>query len=703
MLPMTTLHGSWLFRLVGCFLILGFSAPPIPAFWIPIHGHITSDALDRYSEAQIAKWERVQMKRGCEAADMVEGDLPVFKGPYEKRFHFDNDFTFQLLISNFVDVVNLIDTNLAKPEKDPWEFGKAMHAIEDLYSHSNYVELFREWMAANGDSLVGTIPTFEEVILQPGRYREFVLLLKDKLHTGRYPNERRYYPKETDHGWPVGPGMNKDLLQRTLYEDARQTAVNAVAWYLKVYLKDPVALQQWKQLAAAQIAGSFGLRAASIPVPVSSSATNADKGQPAVRPIQNKKDSTSKQRKAPQDKPIADLITSKPETKKAAIEALVRRGDAGRDLAIARFVQDADPEVASEACWALGELRDKQTSSQAVLGLQQHLDPRVRGTCAIAVGRIGDPQSTVALNTAAMNEKEDIQVRLAAIQALAMTDSEHATSLPSLLGNSDPRIRASAAYSASQLQSPSAVELIKAMLASADPQTKAYGLQDAGIWPEQFVVELAKIAADSNVAMESRLFGLAAMDALPKAQKEAVYAKLISPLVEPSYAPEIQVAAAQILSEVPAARPELERVAEDGRQSPQLLERLNELKIPAAAPVSPATHPVVEHQGANWLEGLVGSIVGGVLVLFGVFVRDWFHQRAESKVDRKRKEILMEMLTDDRFKEQWRELKTLMQVIGADRETTTRLLVELGARGSEKGDDLWGLKEKHPFKKLSRG
>jgi len=41
----------------------------------------------------------------------------------------------------------------------------------------------------------------------------------------------------------------------------------------------------------------------------------------------------------------------------------------------------------------------------------------------------------------------------------------------------------------------------------------------------------------------------------------------------------------------------------------------------------------------------------------------------------------------------WRKLSTLFRVIGADRDTTTRLLIELGARGSEKrgqdGEEFW--------------
>jgi len=189
------------------------------------------------------------MQRGSVAADLVEGALPITNGPYEARFHFDNDFKFSAVTANFLDLSKLIDTNLAKPHRDPWEFGKALHAIEDFYSHSNYVLLYRESVKKNGNDLVGSIPTFEEVLLQPAKYPEFLTLLHSDLHTGRYPNHSKFLPaNDTDHGWPTGAGMHKDTLQRTLYADARQTALEAAAWYIRIYVRDKQALRDWTRL-----------------------------------------------------------------------------------------------------------------------------------------------------------------------------------------------------------------------------------------------------------------------------------------------------------------------------------------------------------------------------------------------------------------------------------------------------------------------
>lgn len=57
------------------------------------------------------------------------------------------------------------------------------------------------------------------------------------------------------------------------------------------------------------------------------------------------------------------------------------------------------------------------------------------------------------------------------------------------------------------------------------------------------------------------------------------------------------------------------------------------------------------------------------------------------------------MLGDEAYP--WRKLQTCSRVVGADSDTTIRLLIAAGARGSEAEgqDDLWGLVSRHPFKK----
>jgi len=100
--------------------------------------------------------------------------------------------------------------------------------------------------------------------------------------------------------------------------------------------------------------------------------------------------------------------------------------------------------------------------------------------------------------------------------------------------------------------------------------------------------------------------------------------------------------------------------------------------------------------------GFAGVIVGAIISVSGNFLLHWHQDRPRRKLDEGRKKLLEQMLRDTRFKERWRKITTLSRVVGADEETTKRLLIELGARGSEKDDGLWGLLEYHPLDKLDQ-
>jgi len=100
--------------------------------------------------------------------------------------------------------------------------------------------------------------------------------------------------------------------------------------------------------------------------------------------------------------------------------------------------------------------------------------------------------------------------------------------------------------------------------------------------------------------------------------------------------------------------------------------------------------------------GLVGVIVGSVLTIVGNVVIHFLGERSEAKKDKPRKELLLTMLEDRRFRNRWRKLDRLMHVIGADDETTKRLLLEVGARSSEDKQDLWGLVKYHPLGKKAK-
>ena len=95
--------------------------------------------------------------------------------------------------------------------------------------------------------------------------------------------------------------------------------------------------------------------------------------------------------------------------------------------------------------------------------------------------------------------------------------------------------------------------------------------------------------------------------------------------------------------------------------------------------------------------GLIGALLGSVLTIVGNSFNQYYGRRADAKRDEPRRRVLRQLLEDDRFADHWRRLDTLMHVIGSDEATTTRLLIEVGARGSEDGQRLWGLMKYHPF------
>jgi hypothetical protein len=95
--------------------------------------------------------------------------------------------------------------------------------------------------------------------------------------------------------------------------------------------------------------------------------------------------------------------------------------------------------------------------------------------------------------------------------------------------------------------------------------------------------------------------------------------------------------------------------------------------------------------------GMVGVLFGALITIAGNLVRDWLQDKPRRTLDEARKKLLLVMLNDMQHKGRWRKFSTLSRVIGADDDSTKRLLIEVGARSSEKDDGLWGLIEHHPL------
>ena len=90
-----------------------------------------------------------------------------------------------------------------------------------------------------------------------------------------------------------------------------------------------------------------------------------------------------------------------------------------------------------------------------------------------------------------------------------------------------------------------------------------------------------------------------------------------------------------------------------------------------------------------------GGILGVAGTLASTWLSDYLKNRRSDKLDDARKKILRQMLEDQRF--EWRKVSTLAHVIRADVDQDKRLLLEIDARASEDGTDMWGLVSRHPF------
>ena len=98
--------------------------------------------------------------------------------------------------------------------------------------------------------------------------------------------------------------------------------------------------------------------------------------------------------------------------------------------------------------------------------------------------------------------------------------------------------------------------------------------------------------------------------------------------------------------------------------------------------------------------GILGVFVGSLATMGGNLLLNWLQGRKQKSLDEARKRLLRQMLSE----RDWRNLRTLSRVIGADYDETKRLLIAINARGSElpkdNNEEAWGLISKHPLDKV---
>lgn len=97
-------------------------------------------------------------------------------------------------------------------------------------------------------------------------------------------------------------------------------------------------------------------------------------------------------------------------------------------------------------------------------------------------------------------------------------------------------------------------------------------------------------------------------------------------------------------------------------------------------------------------------LLGTLLGAGGSLTTTWLsahlsRQSPHPKFDAAVGSLLKEMLEKG---PRWRKLETLSRVTGLSQEDTKEYLIELGARGSETGEDLWGLVSRNPLSDIDQ-
>ncbi|MFN8011208.1 MAG: putative Ig domain-containing protein [Holophagaceae bacterium] len=118
-----------------------------------------------------------------------------FKHPMMKNQHFDGKSNINSIIDNF-------NTFVSKKESlgTVKGIGDALHAVQDFYSHSNYVEIF---LKVHPDAKPGELPTLKEALA--GGDKELIGKLNKELRTGNFNLARPFDDKPGTHG-----ELNKD-------------------------------------------------------------------------------------------------------------------------------------------------------------------------------------------------------------------------------------------------------------------------------------------------------------------------------------------------------------------------------------------------------------------------------------------------------------------------------------------------------------
>ncbi len=100
---------------------------------------------------------------------------------------------------------------------------------------------------------------------------------------------------------------------------------------------------------------------------------------------------------------------------------------------------------------------------------------------------------------------------------------------------------------------------------------------------------------------------------------------------------------------------------------------------------------------ADFIMGFIGVFIGAIVSLGSIWFKHYLDTKNQKALDDLRKADLKHLLENPPPGKEWRKLETLARIVGADHATTTRLLVEIGARGNEAENDVWAMKSDKPL------
>lgn len=156
----------------------------------------------------------------------------------DDALHFDNmNYTgiiknYNAINSKLSSIVTSYKSGDLTAEQLGDQVGEYYHAVQDLYSHSNYIELYA---SIYGETEFKDIPTIDEA-MSNNKYSAFAKLLKSDLKTGTYPGEG-----EGSHH-----DMNHDLGFGSKYTYVPEVKGKKVTWSSKA--AETVATKATKQI-----------------------------------------------------------------------------------------------------------------------------------------------------------------------------------------------------------------------------------------------------------------------------------------------------------------------------------------------------------------------------------------------------------------------------------------------------------------------